>query len=85
MDGKPGPPSAARVSERINDHLRSAGIEDTAHSLRHRFGTMLYQETLDMLLVAEEMGHGSIETTRGYVRLMSQRASAAVEAIYLVA
>ncbi len=85
MDGRPGPPSAVRVSERINDHLHALGIEGTAHALRHRFGTKLYEETTDPFLVADEMGHGSINTTRGYVRL-TQRANDAVEAIsHLVA
>lgn len=85
MDGKPGPPSAARVSERVNDYLHEMGIKKTAHTLRHRFGTKLYQQETDMLLVAEQMGHASIETTRGYVRLMSERAASAVNAIYLSA
>ena len=85
MDGRPGPPSAVRVSERINDHLHALGIEGTAHALRHRFGTKLYEETTDPYLVADEMGHESINTTRGYVRL-TQRANDAVEAIsHLVA
>jgi integrase len=84
MDGRSGPPTAMRVSERINTFLhKDCGIEEyTAHDLRHRFGTRLYGETRDLLLVAELMGHASIETTRGYVQLVgSDRAAAAVQAI----
>lgn len=81
MDGKPGPPSAMRVSERINDHLHAIGIPDTAHALRHRFGTKLYEETLDLALVAEVMGHKSIDTTRMYVRIVAGRAAGPIEAI----
>lgn len=85
MDGKPGPPSATRVSERINKYLHAYGIPYTAHKLRHRFGTKLYEATRDPFLVAEVMGHASIETTRGYVRLVDDRAAAAIASIHLVA
>lgn len=81
MDGRPGYPSAMRVSERINKHLHSLGIESTAHALRHRFGTKLYEATSDPFLVAEVMGHASTDTTRGYVQLVADKASRSVEAI----
>jgi integrase/recombinase XerC len=69
MDGKPGPPSAMRVSERINDHLHAVGVASTAHKLRHRFGTEMYRLTKDPFKVAGYMGHASVDTTRGYVLL----------------
>lgn len=81
MDGAPGPPSPVRVSERINRHLHDLGIPDTAHALRHRFGTKLYEATGDALLVAEQMGHASTDTTRLYVKIVADRARDAVEAI----
>jgi integrase len=81
MDGKPGPPSAARVSERLNDHLHALGLRDTAHALRHRFGTKFYAATEDPILVAEVMGHASVDTTRGYVLVNVLRAAAPVEEI----
>ena len=81
MDGRAGPPSAVRVSERINDHLHSLGIADTAHSLRHRFGTKLYEATGDPFLVAEVMGHASVDTTKMYVKVLSSRAAGPIEAI----
>jgi integrase/recombinase XerC len=67
MDGGAGPPTAGRVSERINKHLHAQGIPDTAHALRHRFGTILYRATHDPFLVARVMGHASTDTTKGYV------------------
>lgn len=73
MDGHGGPPSATRVSERINDHLHSLGIAGTAHALRHRYGTELYAETRDPFRVADAMGHGSTDTTRGYVALAADQ------------
>lgn len=82
MDGNPGPPSAMRVSERINAHLHEQGIRGTAHALRHRFGTILYRQTRDIQLVADVMGHTSIDTTRMYVKANSAfDAASAVEAI----
>ena len=81
MDGQPGPPSATRVSERINRHLHEQGITGTAHALRHRFGTALYAETHDPLLVARVMGHASIDTTKGYVLINPFDAVAPVEVI----
>ncbi len=81
MDGRAGPPTAMRVSERLNDYLHSVGVAGTAHTLRHRFGTKLYADTGDLLIVAEVMGHASIETTRGYVQLVGDKASAAIERI----
>lgn len=81
MDGKPGPPSAMRVSERINDHLHTLGIRSTAHALRHRFGTKLYAATRDPYLVAEVMGHTSVDTTRLYVQLNPQAAARSIEEI----
>lgn len=81
MDGHGGPPSATRVSERINDHLHSLGIKLTAHSLRHRFGTKLYEVTRDPFYVAEVMGHASTDTTRGYVQLVTDRGASFAEAI----
>ena len=81
MDGQPGPPSAVRVSERINAHLHEQGINGTAHALRHRFGTVLYRETKDALLVAQVMGHASVDTVRGYILVDPFDAAAPIELI----
>jgi integrase/recombinase XerC len=81
MDGGVGAPSASRVSGRINKHLHSLGIDHTAHTLRHRFGTALYGRTRDPFLVAQMMGHRSVDTTRGYVQLDSSGTAGFVESI----
>ncbi len=82
MDGGDGPPSAMRVSERINDHLHEvADVAGTAHQLRHRFGTKLYEATRDPFLVAQVMGHASTETTKGYVAISPHAASLPIEQI----
>lgn len=76
-----GPPSAMRVSDRINAQLRESGVPGTAHQLRHRFGTKLYEATRDPFLVAAVMGHASTETTKGYVRISPHAAAAPIELI----
>ena len=81
MDRRAGPPSAMRVSERINDHLRAVGVVGTAHQCRHRFGTKLYEQTRDLMLVATVMGHSSTETTMGYVKISPHTAASSIEAI----
>lgn len=79
MDGAAGPPSPVRVSERINSHLHEQGIKGTAHALRHRFGTVLYRQTKDPLLVARVMGHASVDTTKGYILVDPFDAASPVE------
>ena len=48
----------------------AAGLDDdvTSHLLRHTFGTELVRSGVDMVTVAELMGHASLETTRLYTR-----------------
>lgn len=81
LDGRPGPPTATRVSERVNRHLHEHGIAGTAHALRHRFGTSLYRATHDPLLVARVMGHASVDTTKGYVLISPDEAVAPIQRI----
>lgn len=71
------------VGRAIARHLRSCGIDATAHQLRHTFGTELARVSGgDVLVVGEVMGHSSATTTLGYTRLALGRASAAVGQMY---
>jgi len=81
IDGGSGIVTPNRVSQRINDYLHDAGIPGTAHQLRHRFGTKLYNATKDLMLVATAMGHSSTETTKGYVLISPHAAKAGIEQI----
>lgn len=45
----------------------------TAHSLRHRFATMVYQASQDIRAVQELLGHESIRTTEIYVKVDANR------------
>jgi site-specific recombinase XerD len=48
----------------------AAGLDDhvTVHVARHTFGTELTRSAVDLVTVAELMGHASLETTRLYTR-----------------
>lgn len=70
-----------RVSGMINEYLHSMGISDTAHSLRHRFGTEFYRASKDIRLTQELMGHASPITTAIYAAADMDSASALVAAL----
>ncbi|RHA37755.1 tyrosine-type recombinase/integrase [Cellulomonas rhizosphaerae] len=52
----------------------------TAHTLRHRFGTVAYAATRDLLAVSNLLGHASTETTLIYVRMPTDHLRNAVAA-----
>lgn len=63
---------------------RRAGIEGlTAHVLRHTFATQLIRAGTDTVLVAELMGHSSLDTTRRYSLPSAEDRAKAVEALSL--
>lgn len=59
---------AASVSALLSRHLRRCGIEATPHQLRHTFGTEFARHAGgNLVATAAAMGHGSTQTTMGYV------------------
>jgi integrase/recombinase XerC len=80
-DGGGGPNAPHTISHLAAAHLHSCGTPATLHSLRHRFGTILYQQTKDLRLVQELMGHARPETTAGYTAFDRVSAVAAVESL----
>lgn len=52
----------------------------TAHTLRHRFGTVAYAATRDLLAVSKLLGHASTETTLIYVQMPDDHLRNAVAA-----
>jgi site-specific recombinase XerD len=58
------------IADVIEAITRAAGLDDhvTSHVLRHTFGTELTRDGVDLVTVAELMGHASLETTRLYTR-----------------
>lgn len=74
-----GPYTPAQVSAHIGRYLRSVGVNARAHQLRHRFASVLLEETGDIEVVAEILGHDSLDTTRIYGKASAKRKRAAVE------
>ncbi len=58
--------SAATLQRRVNRAIRAAGVDGTFHGLRHRYGTLAYQATRDLVAVGRQMGHSSPVTTTIY-------------------
>ena len=69
----------------IGDHI-SHLLPDgyAAHTLRHRFATTAYAATHDLFVVAELLGHESVETTEHYVAMPDGRLREAMAAVRLI-
>lgn len=69
----------------IGDHI-SHLLPDgyAAHTLRHRFATTAYAATHDLFVVAELLGHESVETTEHYVAMPDGRLREATAAGRLI-
>ena len=69
----------------IGDHI-SHLLPDgyAAHTLRHRFATTAYAATHDLFVVAELLGHESVETTEHYVAMPDGRLREATAAVRIV-
>lgn len=66
------------MQKRANTYLRSVGVDDTFHSLRHRYGTQVYELSgFDLRLTQELLGHASPATTAIYTKV-NARAGAGV-------
>ncbi len=68
-DGQHGTPTAQRVSAAVALHMDTIGVEATCHSLRHRYATLAYQITRDLLLVQNLLGHADPAQTAGYAQI----------------
>lgn len=67
--------SVEKLVEKYSQRTLSLGIKHiTPHKLRSTVGTELYNRTGDVLLVAEVLGHESVETTKKhYTEVTDQR------------
>lgn len=62
--------STDAIADALAAITTAAGLDDhvTVHTCRHSFGTELIRSGVDLVTVAELMGHASLETTRLYTR-----------------
>lgn len=81
--GRHGQPITANTVTRRMSRLLGEGW--TAHSLRSGFASELYEQTGDIALVSQLLGHADIETTKRYVLIRDARAAEAVARLRLVA
>ena len=65
----------------MNRAMKAAGVDGTFHSLRHRYGTLAYQATLDLVAVGRQMGHTSPVTTVIYAAASDDTADIIAEAV----
>lgn len=72
-----------RVSQLINQYLKSIAVDATAHSLRHWFGTNVYARCRDLRVTQELLGHASPTTTTIYVAFSAADSATAVQGLSL--
>ena len=53
-----------------------------AHTLRHSYGTQLYEKGVDLRSIAELMGHSEIETTKIYIHLSKTHKKKIIEGVF---
>jgi integrase/recombinase XerD len=59
----------AYIGRLVEQIMLSVGLrkeKNSAHMLRHTFATLLYQNSKDLILVQEALGHADINTSRIY-------------------
>jgi site-specific recombinase XerD len=60
--------------------MRDAGVEESAHALRHTLATRLLRErAADLTLVADILGHPDVRSTRRYTRSTIEDRRAALQ------
>lgn len=73
--------SARAVDQVVRQLGAAAGVEFSAHVLRHTFVTGLVRAGHDLVLVAELAGHRNLETTRRYSLPSAEDRQAAVDGL----
>lgn len=69
---------SAKWVQKLLSRSMPAGV--TGHMLRHRFGTVAYRATHDLLAVGAVMGHVKTDTTKRYIKLDLDPLTRAVQA-----
>ena len=69
---------AAALRNQMKRVAAKLGFEARPHVLRHTFGTLLANEGGDLRVLAELMGHASLQQTRTYINAGNEEAAALV-------
>ncbi|WP_336793043.1 tyrosine-type recombinase/integrase [Gordonia malaquae] len=80
--GYPSEPVHSRsVSQVVGRAIRRAGVNASAHQLRHWYGTTLLDDGVDIRVVQELMRHTSIVSTQNYTAVPQGRQRGAIEGL----
>lgn len=71
------------VSELIGEAMRRAGVQATAHQLRHWYGTSLLEKGVDIRVVQELMRHSSLQSTQIYTQVSGAQRQIAIATLGL--
>lgn len=71
--------SKSTIQYIIKKALKDLGYKGSTHTLRHSAATILYEQTKDILLVKEFLGHESINSTQIYTHISNEQVKRAVD------
>lgn len=66
---------------KVNAAIRAAGVNETFHKLRHRFGYMAAEAGIPATSIAKAMGHESLTTTMAYIAAVDSDLDLIAEAV----
>lgn len=77
-EDKPAQPRASKTFQRIADELFNKGVDDrrlrvTFHTLRHSFGTHVYENSGDLYLTQKALGHKTMVMASRYANMSEAR------------
>jgi len=67
------PISTYVVTSIFKKHFEKTGLRLTPHQMRHHFGTHLYEDGYDLLVIKNLLGHKSINSSTIYVQLANPK------------
>jgi integrase len=73
--------STSRLARRVREAFKALGVHATFHQLRHRYATIAYEASGDILTVSRLLGHANLNTTQIYVRTRDDVAEAIARAV----
>ena len=67
------PISAYVVTSIFKKHFEKTGLHLTPHQMRHHFGTHLYEDGCELLIIQKLLGHKSLNSTTIYIQLANPK------------